>query len=168
MRKGTCSTSRCPTPYALGELALRRRHRQRPKRFGRIALAAVAIAVATGGCSPGDQASAAGSRDADGTRSAASEPAQPDGRHAYVIRCAYCHDVPNGIGAALGAPVLAAYGTVGQLDRYIRFAMPHEAPGSLASAEYDAILAYLVDSRGLISGGGSDVPLDDSLTLRTP
>ena len=89
-----------------------------------------------------------------------------DGEHAYTIRCGYCHDVPNGIGAELTAKVLATYSTVGGLDSYLRFAMPHESPGSLPSAEYDAILAYLIESRELVEDGGDVRNLPPSTELR--
>ncbi len=88
-----------------------------------------------------------------------------DGQQAYTVRCSYCHDVPNGIGAAITPRVLAAYGTVGRLDRYLRTAMPHETPGSLADAEYDAILRYMIESRDLVPDGADGWPLPDSTRL---
>lgn len=91
-----------------------------------------------------------------------------DGELSYTVRCSYCHDVPNGIGAALTAKVLAGYSTVGALDRYLRVAMPHETPGSLSDAEYEAILAYLIESRELVGGGGDVRALPDSTALRVP
>ena len=91
-----------------------------------------------------------------------------DGEWAYTVRCSYCHDVPNGIGAAITARVLAAYGTVGQLDSYLRVAMPHEAPGSLPPAEYRAILEYLLESRGLVPEGVDPGALPDSTRLDPP
>ncbi|MDE2805604.1 MAG: cytochrome c [Gemmatimonadota bacterium] len=97
----------------------------------------------------------------------APETATVDGESAYTVRCSYCHDVPNGIGAAVTPSVLAAYSTVGQLDRYLRVAMPHEAPGSLPDSEYDAILRYLIESRGVVSGGTDAWPLPDSTRLRS-
>jgi hypothetical protein len=84
------------------------------------------------------------------------------------MRCGYCHDVPNGIGAALTPRTLAAYGTLGALDGYLRVAMPHEAPGSLPTAEYDAILAYLIESRELVPDGEELDALPDSTRLRPP
>ena len=96
----------------------------------------------------------------------AAEPV--DGELAYTVRCSYCHDVPNGIGAELTAGVLAGYSTVGALDRYLRVAMPHETPGSLTDAEYEAILAYLVESRGLVGGVEDYRALPDSTVLRAP
>ena len=54
------------------------------------------------------------------------------------------------------------------LDRYLRVAMPHETPGSLPDAEYEAILAHLVESRGLVGGGGDHRALPDSTVLRDP
>ena len=91
-----------------------------------------------------------------------------DGQLAYAMRCGYCHDVPNGIGAALTPRTLAAYGTLGALDGYLRVAMPHEAPGSLPAAEYDAILAYLIESRELAPGAGDPRTLPDSTKLSPP
>lgn len=96
----------------------------------------------------------------------APETAAVDGEWAYTVRCSYCHDVPNGIGAAVTSSVLAAYSTVGQLDRYLRVAMPHEAPGSLPDNEYDAILRYLIESREMVPGATDTWPLPDSTRLR--
>ncbi len=116
----------------------------------------VAAALAPGACG------GSGSGGSDETQGA---PAA-DGAQAYTVRCSYCHDVPNGIGAALTPGVLAAYGTVGRLDSYLRVAMPHESPGSLPSAEYEAILRYLIESRKLAPGGRDPATLPDSVRLR--
>lgn len=91
-----------------------------------------------------------------------------DGQYAYTVRCSYCHDVPNGIGAQLTAKVLAGYSTVGALDRYLRVAMPHETPGSLTDGEYEAILDYLIESRALVAGDVDVGELPDSTALRVP
>ena len=64
--------------------------------------------------------------------------------------------------------MLAGYSTVGALDRYLRVAMPHETPGSLTDAEYEAILAYMIESRGLVAGGVDAGELPDSTVLRVP
>ncbi|MCY3547428.1 MAG: hypothetical protein OXH51_17830 [Gemmatimonadetes bacterium] len=112
----------------------------------------IAAAACLVGCSPDAEAP---------------ETAAVDGEWAYTVRCSYCHDVPNGIGAAVTPSVLAAYSTVGQLDRYLRVAMPHEAPGSLPDSEYDAILRYLIESREMVPGGGDAWPLPDSTRLRS-
>ncbi len=72
------------------------------------------------------------------------------------------------MGAELDAVTLASYTTVGRLDRYLRVAMPHEAPGSLEDAEYDAILRYMVESRQLVPEAGDAWPLPDSTRLQTP
>lgn len=74
-----------------------------------------------------------------------------DGAESYAVRCGYCHDAPGSVGTALTPRLLASYGTAGALGRYLRVAMPHEAPGSLEAAEYDAILTYLTRSRGLLA-----------------
>lgn len=98
----------------------------------------------------------------------APEPPAVDGEWAYTVRCSFCHDVPNGIGAELDPATLASYTTVGELDRYLRVAMPHEAPGTLTDAEYDAILRYMVESRRLVPGAVHAWPLPDSTALQTP
>lgn len=113
----------------------------------------LAIVCATVGCGGSDAPPAA-------------EPI--DGEQAYTVRCGFCHDVPDGVGAPLTARVLAGYGTVGALDRYLRVAMPHEAPGSLEDSEYEAILDYLLDSRQLVPDGPGDQALPDSTRLRGP
>jgi len=95
-------------------------------------------------------------------------PEQIDGQEAYAFNCGYCHDVPDGVGGSLTPKVLAAYRTVGGLDRYLRVAMPHEAPGSLADSTYDAILEYLLESRQLIPDGLDHGDLQDSTKLRGP
>ena len=114
------------------------------------AVATVPLFCPVAACGPGD------------------EPAETrvDGEYTYTIRCGYCHDIPNGIGAELTPEVLATYSTVGSLDRYLRFAMPHETPGSLPTAEYDAILAYLIESRELVEGGEDARELPPSTELR--
>ena len=111
-----------------------------------------AVGCAVGACGGGD----------------ASREERIDGQHAYTVRCAYCHDVPNGVGGDLTAKVLAAYNTLGGLDRYLRAAMPHEAPGSLEDAEYDAIMSYLLESRELVPDGPDHRTLPDSTALRGP
>lgn len=136
MRRATSSTRFCRTLFASGS---------RSARVEPAAPVALLVVLLVGG---------AACRGADA-------PPAVDGEHAYAVRCSYCHDVPNGIGVELGARVLASYTTVGGLARYIRATMPHEAPGSLSRAEYDAILAYLVESRNLVprtTGDGSGRP----------
>lgn len=44
--------------------------------------------------------------------------------------------------------------------------MPHETPGSLPSAEYEAILAYLIESRQLVADDGDPRNLPPSTQLR--
>ena len=122
---------------------------ERPRRL-RAAVVMAGMAGSLAACGPGG------------------EPADPpvDGEYAYTIRCGYCHDVPNGIGAKLTPRVLAAYSTVGRLDRYLRFAMPQETPGSLPPGEYEAILAYLIESRGLVPDDIDPGELPPSTELR--
>ncbi len=123
------------------------------RRSGRTRLtgvAAVTLACPLAACGPGDEAA----------------DSRVDGEYAYMVRCSYCHDVPNGIGAELTPRVLAAYSTVGALDSYLRFAMPQETPGSLPPEEYQAILAYLIESRELVEDGGDALELPPSTELR--
>ena len=94
------------------------------------------------------------------------QDAEVDGEQVYAARCAYCHDVPDGIGAELTPRVLAAHSTVGTLNRYLRTAMPHEDPGSLPADEYDAILRYLLESRELVPDDPDYRALPDSTRLR--
>lgn len=124
----------------------------RAARALRRGLLIVATAAWLVGCSPAAEAP---------------ETAAIDGEWAYTVRCSFCHDVPNGIGAAVTPGVLAAYSTVGQLDRYLRVAMPHEAPGSLPDNEYEAILRYLIDSRDLVPEATDVWPLPDSTRLES-
>ena len=113
-------------------------------------VAALAATCVAGACGRGDR----------------SPEAEVDREQLYTVRCAYCHDVPNGIGEELTPGVLAAYATVGALGRYLRVAMPHENPGSLPSAEYDAILRYLLESRRLVPDDLDYRALPDSTGLR--
>ena len=112
--------------------------------------AAWGLACALPACAPGE------------SRSAAEEV---DGRQAYLVRCSYCHDVPNGIGAELTPRLLAGYRTVGRLAQHVRATMPHEAPGSLADAEYEAIVRYMIESRELAGGAGAGQLWDESTPL---
>ena len=147
MRRATSSTRSCRTLFASGSRSAR------VKPVAPVASAALLVVLLVGGAA---------------CRGANAPPAV-DGEQAYAVRCSYCHDLPNGIGVELGARVLASYTTVGGLGRYIRATMPHEAPGSLSAAEYDAILAYLVESRDLVprttgDGSGRPAPWPDAMT----
>ena len=87
------------------------------------------------------------------------------GEQAYAVKCGSRHDPPNGIGAALTPAVLASYSTTGGLDGYLRVAMPHQDPGGLSAAEYEAILVYLIESRELVPGADDVLKLPDSTKL---
>lgn len=80
-----------------------------------------------------------------------------DGALVYARRCAFCHDVEGAVGAEITASTLASRGDEETLYRYLRLAMPYEAPGSMTDAEYRATARHLLQSRGLAggSGGGS-------------
>ncbi len=71
-----------------------------------------------------------------------------DGEAVYARRCAFCHDAEGSIGAEITASTLAVRGDEEGLARYLRLAMPYEAPGTLTDAEYRATARYLFETRG--------------------
>ena len=85
-----------------------------------------------------------------------------DGALVYARRCAFCHDVEGAVGGEITASTLASRGDEDALYRYLRLAMPYEAPGSMTDAEYRATARHLLESRGLAggSGGGSATASD--------
>jgi cytochrome c553 len=88
-----------------------------------------------------------------------------DGALVYVQHCAFCHDVEGAIGAAITASTLASRGDEEALYRYLRLAMPYEAPGSLTDAEYRATARHLLETRGLAGESvAGDVAGDNSRT----
>ena len=72
-----------------------------------------------------------------------------DGALVYAQRCAFCHDVEGQVGAEITAATLASRGDEETLTRYLRLAMPYEAPGTMTDAEYRATARYLLETRGL-------------------
>lgn len=72
-----------------------------------------------------------------------------DGALVYARRCAFCHDVEGAVGAEITASTLASRGDEETLYRYLRLAMPYEAPGSMTEAEYRATARHLLETRGL-------------------
>ena len=79
-----------------------------------------------------------------------------DGALVYAQRCAFCHDLEGQVGAEITAATLASRGDEETLTRYLRLAMPYEAPGTMTDAEYRATARYLLETRGLADGSGVD------------
>ena len=74
----------------------------------------------------------------------------------YAQRCAFCHDVEGQVGAEITSATLASRGDEETLTRYLRLAMPYEAPGTMTDEEYRATARYLLETRGLADGSGVD------------
>ena len=79
-----------------------------------------------------------------------------DGALVYARRCAFCHDVEGQVGAEITAATLASRGDEETLTRYLRLAMPYEAPGTMTDAEYRATARHLLETRGLMDGSDAD------------
>lgn len=79
-----------------------------------------------------------------------------DGALVYARRCAFCHDVEGQVGAEITRATLASRGDEETLTRYLRLAMPYEAPGTMTDAEYRATARYLLETRGLADGPEAD------------
>ena len=79
-----------------------------------------------------------------------------DGALVYAQRCAFCHDVEGQVGAEITAATLASRGDEETLTRYLRLAMPYEAPGTMTDAEYRATARYLLETRGLAGASSAD------------
>ena len=81
------------------------------------------------------------------------------GQTLYDANCAACHmtNLSGGSGPALGGAKFKSYLeftkiTGAQLLAFIKSQMPYQAPGSLKSAEYDAIFAHILQQNGYPSG----------------
>ena len=85
-----------------------------------------------------------------------SDGAEIDGALVYAQRCAFCHDVEGQVGAEITAATLASRGDEETLTRYLRLAMPYEAPGTMTDAEYRATARYLLETRGLADETAAD------------
>ena len=83
-----------------------------------------------------------------------SDAPEVDGALVYAQRCAFCHDVEGQVGAEITAETLASRSDEATLTRYLRLAMPYEAPGTMTDAEYQATARYLLETRGLADGSG--------------
>lgn len=86
------------------------------------------------------------------------------GKKIYAAKCAMCHgdDLKNGAANPLAGSAFAdrwtsGWGdsklTIDDLDFIIRNTMPKGAPGSLRSADYTAVLTYVLQQNGYQSGG---------------
>lgn len=89
-----------------------------------------------------------------------------DGALVYAQRCAFCHDVEGQVGAEITAATLASRGDEETLTRYLRLAMPYEAPGTMTDAEYRATARYLLETRGLTDGSDAAGASREKTTAR--
>ncbi|MDE0074316.1 MAG: cytochrome c [Gammaproteobacteria bacterium] len=87
-----------------------------------------------------------------------------DGALVYAQRCAFCHDVEGQVGAEITAATLASRGDEETLTRYLRLAMPYEAPGTMTDEEYRATARYLLETRGLADGSGVNGATREGIT----
>jgi mono/diheme cytochrome c family protein len=90
---------------------------------------------------------AAGAR-AQGTLTASQATA---GKAVYSQSCASCHgaSLQGSAGPALtGSAFTSAYPSAGKLYDYVRKNMPLGAPGSLSTAQYQQVTAYLLQQNG--------------------
>ena len=91
---------------------------------------------------------------------------EADGALVYARRCAFCHDVEGAIGADITAVTLASYETEDGLYRYLRLAMPYEAPGTMTDDEYRATARHLMETRSIDGDSGESGPGGDVDTER--
>lgn len=76
------------------------------------------------------------------------------GQEIYEEVCSECHEEPDGSGTVLDPELLADYYTAQAVYDYVIFSMPEDDPGVLPDADYWAVVAYLLDSRGLLDETG--------------
>lgn len=92
------------------------------------------------------------------------------GERLFDAICTSCHDI--GEFTSRGAYLDSVDGdSLWETFEYVSDAMPEDDPGSLAPAEYAAVLAYLFSVYGLPSGA-SELPVDrealEALTMARP
>lgn len=74
-----------------------------------------------------------------------------DGERLYQQVCSGCHQVEGSLGPPLTRDILKLYRSAQKLYDYTSLAMPYDSVGSLAESDYWMVLAYLLDSRELLS-----------------
>ena len=78
------------------------------------------------------------------------------GANAYAQNCAMCHgaDLKGGVGPALaGRSFVAGRGaTIGGVFAAVSQQMPATDPGGLSHAQYEAIMAYILQKNGYPAG----------------
>lgn len=100
------------------------------------------------------------------------------GSFVWEAHCARCHDFDrlrpgfSRYGGDIRERELAWHGTTELLAHYVINYMPFDKPNTLTEAEYDEVLAYLLDRAGLLpegivvwSGTYPDIPLPDYRAL---
>lgn len=70
------------------------------------------------------------------------------GRELYRQRCAECHEGDQILGPALTGKILSFYRTPETLLQYVSTAMPYDAPGTLSTEQYGAVVGYLIEAKG--------------------
>lgn len=73
------------------------------------------------------------------------------GEQVYRSVCWDCHEEEDGSGTILDPELLASYNNAFAVYDYISYSMPEDDPGILPEADYWAVTAYLLDSRGLLA-----------------
>jgi polar amino acid transport system substrate-binding protein len=94
------------------------------------------------------------------------------GAPVYTQSCAMCHgaDLKGGAGPALLGQAFAAPGsnaTIGGVFTIMAQQMPASAPGSLSQAQYEDLMAYILQQNGYAAGGTALV-YKDSLASAVP
>jgi mono/diheme cytochrome c family protein len=80
------------------------------------------------------------------------------GAEVYGARCAHCHredasgDPGIGAPALVGDGALAGYATAADVYDFVVVNMPGDAPGSLNTEEYLAVLAFALSANGVAPG----------------
>jgi cytochrome c len=137
-------------------------------------------AVLSLGC--GDSASDDGDTSAREPEASAFSEQVIDGKNLFMRHCAHCHggsgeggDAPRLVDLSRGAlplePAASArvrsgeFRTAGDIADFASTSMPIDAPGSLTSDEYYAIVAFLLDENGITSDRALDADSAASLTI---
>ena len=92
------------------------------------------------------------------------------GAAVFAQSCAMCHgaSLAGGAGPALVGPGFATSGTtVGSVFTMVAQQMPLSSPGSLSHAQYEDLMAYILQKNGY-SAGGTPLSYAQALTSTTP